>query len=115
MICLASRRKTMPRKEVKNMTSSQMKIIEALRRRNYSYAFIGERLSLSANTVKSICRRKHFDADGPRKTKAEKQSAALCKYCSAPLEGGRKDRAFCSDECRSNWWKENRKVIEIKP
>ena len=46
--------------------------IAELRQQNYSYRFIGDALALSPNTVKSICRRQHYDAVGPRKTKAEK-------------------------------------------
>ena len=96
------------------MTDKNQRIAE-LRKQNYSYSFIGKVLSLSPNTVKSICRRSHFDASGPRKTKEQKQNAPLCKYCHRLLAGGRKERSFCSEECRTNWWKENRKVIEIKP
>ena len=95
------------------MTQQLQQRIAELRQQNYSYRFIGEVLSISPNTVKSICRRKHYDAIGPRKTKTEKKNAPLCKYCHALLTEGRKSRAFCSDECRTLWWKENRKVIEI--
>lgn len=95
------------------MAISQLQCIEELRRHNYSYRFIGEKLSLPMNTVKSICRRKGFKADGPRKTKSEKATANLCKNCHRPLsEGTRQGAAFCSDSCRSAWWASNRKVTE---
>ena len=97
------------------MTATQRERIAELRQLNYSYRFIGDTLGLSSNTVKSICRRKHIEATGPRKTKLEKQNAPLCKFCHAVLSEGRKDRAFCSEECRMNWWKTHRKVIEINP
>lgn len=87
--------------------------IAELRKQNFSYRFIAEALSMSPNTVKSICRRQHFEAIGPRKTKAEKQSAVLCKNCRVLLgRDGRRDRLFCSDACRMEWWKNNRRIIE---
>ena len=94
------------------MPTSQLETIEKLRLQNYSYRFIGDLLSMSENTVKSICRRKHYNAEGPRKTKAEKLNAQLCKYCHTPLNEGRTNRSFCSEQCRLSWWSENRKVIE---
>jgi len=93
----------------------QKQRIAELRQLNYSYRFIGDTLSLSPNTVKSICRREHFQAFGPRKTKAEKQNAPLCKNCHRLLTGGRSDRSFCSEKCRSEWWKNNRSITEFKP
>lgn len=94
------------------MTDRNQRIAE-LRQQNYSYSFIGKVLSLSPNTVKSICRRKNFDASGPRKTKAEKQNAVLCKNCHKPLGlDGRKNRLFCSDACRMEWWANKRRIIE---
>lgn len=95
--------------------SDQLLRIAELRQQNYSYRFIGDILSLSPNTVKSICRRKHFEATGPRKTKAEKQNAPLCKNCRRLLTGGRNDRTFCSEKCRTDWWRRNRIVTTIEP
>lgn len=97
------------------MTQQELERIKTLRQHNYPYRFIGEALSLPPNTVKSICRRKNFEPVGQRKTKSEKQNAPLCKNCHCLLTDGRKDRAFCSDECRSTWWKNNRKIIKIEP
>lgn len=89
--------------------------IAEFRQQNYSYRFIGHILNLSPNTVKSICRRQGFAAEGPRKTKVEKQNAPLCKNCHRLLIRGRSDRAFCSEKCRSDWWRNNRIITEIKP
>lgn len=94
------------------MSELKQRIAE-LRQQNYSYRFIGDALSMSPNTVKSICRRKHFDAIGPRKTKAEKQRTSICKNCYRTLDqDGRKNRLFCSDSCRTEWWKHNRRITE---
>lgn len=95
------------------MTTAQRECIAELRAQNYPYSFIGKALDLSPNTVKSVCRRKSFEAHGNRKTKTEKQNAVLCKNCHKPLDDkGRRDRLFCTESCRMEWWKNNRKIIE---
>ena len=96
------------------MTTSQRESIAALRAENYPYSFIGKTLGLSPNTVKSVCRRKNYEAHGRRKNKAEKQNPLLCKCCFKPL-GGRIGQHFCSSDCRAKWWKEQRKVTRINP
>ena len=99
----------------RTMTEQQQEQIAALRRENYPYSFIGRELGLSPNTVKSICQRKGFAASGAQKTKAEKQNAPLCRYCHKPLpEIKRRGALFCSDYCRTKWYRENRKVTEIR-
>ena len=98
------------------MTSSQLQCIKELRQENYSYQFIADQFSLSANTIKSICRRKGFTAAGQRKTKEEKNTANLCKHCHRPLpENTRKGTGFCSEPCRIAWWAMHRKVTEKRP
>lgn len=95
------------------MTALQRKRIAELRAQNYPYSFIGKALGLSPNTVKSVCRRKNYEAQGRRKSKLEKQSVVLCKNCRRPLnDKGRKDRLFCTDTCRMEWWKSHRNVVE---
>ncbi len=97
------------------MTAQQLEHIAALRQHNYPYSFIARELSLSLNTVKSICRRKGYKAVGSRKTKSEKENAVLCKNCRKPLpEGIRSDAVFCSDYCRTVWRRNNLKVEEFK-
>ena len=96
------------------MTNAQTEQIEKLRRENYSYRFIGQALRLSPNTVKSVCRRKGFEAIGARKTKAEKMSANFCKNCGLIISlDAKSNQSFCSDACRRSWWKKNRKVTQI--
>ncbi len=95
------------------MKKRQMEGIEKLRHENYSYRFIGDALGISPNTVKSICRRNHYEANGNRKTKAEKQAARVCKNCGTLLApGGRQGQQFCSDACRRGWWKRHRQNAE---
>ncbi|MBQ2695071.1 hypothetical protein IJG04_00310 [Candidatus Saccharibacteria bacterium] len=92
------------------MQEKTLKRIAELRRENYSYQFIADTLGLRMNTVKSVCRRKGFVALGRRKTKEEKHNAPLCKNCKRPLLGGRTTRQFCTDGCRAEWWKRQRKI-----
>ena len=46
------------------MTTANTERIAEMRLQNYSYSFIGRVLNLSPNTVKSICRRQGFPANG---------------------------------------------------
>ena len=95
------------------MTDQQLEQIAALRKHNYPYSFIAREVSMSLNTVKSICRRRGFIAAGARKTKSEKGNPALCKNCRKPLPAGsRTDTVFCSDYCRTVWHRNNRRIIE---
>ena len=94
------------------MAAANTERIAEMRLQNYSYSFIGRALDISPNTVKSICRRQGFAAEGSRKTKAEKQNAPLCKNCHRLLTGGRSDRAFCSEKCRTEWRRKHLKIIE---
>ena len=107
------------------MTARQLEQIAALRERNYPYSFLGRELTLSPNTVKSIsgsgcssasaspiCRRKGFRASGSRKTKREKATAVLCRNCRKPLPADmRSDAVFCCESCRTEWRRNNRKII----
>lgn len=95
------------------MTVEQLELIKTLRELNYSYNFIACELSLSVNTVKSFCRRKGIKAYGKRKTKAEKAAAPICKYCHKLLPDQlRSDAKFCSNICRTKWYRQNLKITK---
>lgn len=89
------------------MTSSVRKdAILTMRQQGCSYREIAERLILSPNTVKSVCRRGGVNVRQP-----EVSASDICKNCGAPLlpsTGGRK-RTFCSEKCRYAWWNHNRR------
>ena len=98
------------------MTAKQCEQIKTMRLENYSYAFIGNALNLSPNTVKSVCQRQGFVAEGPRKTKDEKKNARLCKNCHTVLpKNSRANALFCSDACRTEWQNNNRRVVVKAP
>ena len=67
-----------------------------------SYSEIAKELSLSRNTVKSICQRN------------KNTSEVFCKYCGKSMKQrkGRKQKNFCSDKCRANWWYETQKKTQ---
>jgi hypothetical protein len=79
------------------MNHNQKQVIQDLRSRGLSYSQIAGEVGLSANTVKSFCRRN----EAARK---------LCKYCGRPLVSiaKRKPKTFCCDACRKAWWRKNR-------
>ena len=97
------------------MTNEQKTLVISLRNEGLGYRRIAERLGISENTVKSFCRRRkdavYTDALGE----------SVCKCCGAPVEQtpGRKEKKFCSDKCRREWWNShldqvNRKAIHEK-
>ena len=97
------------------MTPLQEQRITELRQQNFSYRYIGEQVDMPLNTVKSICRRRGIESFGPRKRKVEKKRSALCHNCLCYLDhkGDARDRRFCSDACRMEWWKKKRRVRPV--
>jgi hypothetical protein len=75
-----------------------------MRRAGLSYSTIADAIDLSANTVKSLCRRENMDV-------ANDEKHDVCNYCGIPLthHPGKKKKRFCNDKCRSDWWNHNRK------
>lgn len=75
----------------------QKQTILAMRQQGSSYAEIADVLSISPNTVKSICRRSNIKAA---------QQGPVCKNCGKPLErtARAKPKTFCSNQCRYSWW-----------
>jgi len=85
------------------MNHNQKQIIQNLRARGLPYSQIAGEVGLSANTVKSFCRR--YEA-----------VRNVCKYCACPLTGiaKRKPKTFCGDACRQAWWRANRDQMDKK-
>lgn len=85
------------------MTNSEKETVLTLRGQGQSYAQIGARLGLSANTIKSFCRR-------------ENVGGGFCKNCGKPLSdvSKYKNKRFCGDCCRIEWWKKHRHLINKK-
>lgn len=83
--------------------------IKKLRQRGLGYKRISVCLNVSANTVKSICRREGLE-------KVEDTSINACKLCGKELTftKGKKQKKYCSDTCRMKWWKINQDKINKK-
>ncbi|MDR1465295.1 MAG: sigma-70 region 4 domain-containing protein [Oscillospiraceae bacterium] len=84
------------------MTDRQKRQIEAMRRKGCSYAEISDELELSPNTVKSYCQRSRGGSEGD-----------VCRNCGEPImqNHGAKQKNFCSNHCRQDWWNHNRNQI----
>ena len=82
------------------MTNEQKLLVLSLRAEGLGYRRVANRLGISENTVKSFCRR---HKNMPQVEEPEKSA---CKCCGAPIQQtpGRKEKKFCSDECRRKWW-----------
>ena len=90
--------------EVCGMEQKQKMQIIHLREQGCSYAEIAQRVGVSRDTVKTVCRRNSINP-----VEKDEPVAGICKRCGKPIERGRytKNSLFCSDACRLTWWKEN--------
>ena len=84
------------------MTDIEKGKIHVLQSRGYGYKKIAAELDLSVNSVKSYCRRHPV-------VEVEEPGMPRCLQCGAAVEQKeqRKQKKFCSDQCRSAWWKEH--------
>lgn len=79
------------------MTTCEKSVLRDMRQAGRSYGQIAEKLGVSKNTIKSICRR-----EGLVPATA---AGSCCLHCHAPLPNQKAGckRAFCSDACRYAW------------
>lgn len=91
------------------MTNEQRTEIIRLRQEGCGYVTIASRLGLSANTVKSFCRRNGFAGCVEEKNTAAAIEEGHCRECGKKLIQPEKMKkiSFCSRECRQKWWKEH--------
>ncbi len=84
------------------MTEKERDAIERMRQSGLSYQQIADNLSIRKEAVRSFCRT-HGIAPSEDTT-----DRPVCPVCGRPLkqpeEKGRR-RRFCSDGCRTEWWK----------
>ena len=83
------------------MTEQEKSKIRSLRTEGYGYKKIALAVGISVNTVKSFCRNNELTGNS---------SSGVCLACGKPLVQmpKRKQRKFCSSECREKWWNKNR-------
>lgn len=86
------------------MNQQQRELILKLRAQGMSYGKIAAAVGLSANTVKSFCRRNPTDSL-PAKTAAVARPER-CPQCNSLLEqtSGHRQKRFCCEKCRRLWW-----------
>ena len=83
------------------MTEEQKTKIQQLRQRGMGYIRIAQALGISENTIKSFCRRNRLAGDA-----VPTLPDHFCLSCGKPVlqNPGRKEKKFCSDTCRMEWW-----------
>lgn len=94
------------------MKNTQKQAIRDMRQKDMSFSTIGVALGLSANTIKSFCRRENIDIQ----SNPDDEKQDRCKNCGAPLKHhpGSRKKTFCSDKCRYTWWNRHRVYLGHK-
>ena len=91
------------------MMDRNKQIIAHLCRQGMGHTEIARKLGLSANTVKSYCRR-----NGLKRTvqHIQTETNSACRQCGSTLNHtpGRKRKQFCSNACRLRWWHDHREM-----
>lgn len=87
------------------IAAREKQAILTMRQQGLSCPEIAAMMSLSPNTVKSLCRRSKIQTP-PQ----EALAGDVCKNCGAPLKRtpGAKKKVFCGDKCRYAWWNRQR-------
>ncbi len=93
------------------MTDEQIKRITELRERGLGYMRIAKILDISHNTVKSYCVRHGL---GGVRFPIAAHDVHACKFCGKEVKQnpGRKEKLYCDDQCRMNYWCLNRDKIK---
>ena len=98
------------------MNDAQRLKIRNLREAGLGYKKIAEQMQLSENTVKTYCRRHGLGGNMASQIPTQSTEAHVCLCCGAAVKQnpGRKEKKFCSDKCRRQWWKEHDYCIDRK-
>lgn len=77
------------------------------------YSQISQKLGISESTIKTYCRRHGL---GSTEVKVTPGKAKNCICCGIPVmqTSGRKEKKFCSDKCRMQWWNSNLEKVSRK-
>ena len=86
------------------MTKEEKKKVVELRALGMSYQEIARCFSLPLSTVKSWLIRH-----------SQKEEKGRCRFCGAPIQQTphKRERKYCSDECRYRWWSKHPEVRTI--
>jgi len=96
------------------MTGEQKERISALRQEGWGYKKIAAAICVSANTIKSYCRKEGLG--GVLAVPDCLTDDEHCRECGRALIQitGMKKRKFCTPECRVKWWASHRDSIRQK-
>ena len=88
------------------MNIQQKTEVASLRSQGFGYTKIAQALGLSKNTVKSYCKRNNLSGAALENTDMPILTPSFCLECGKVITqvSGRKEKKFCSDECRHKWW-----------
>ena len=89
------------------MTIEEKKQIVVLRKAGKSLTQIADELGVSRNTIKTFCRRNGLSGDADSMPELITDPFEKpCRCCGKPViqMPGRKEKRFCSDECRTRFW-----------
>lgn len=94
------------------MTEEQKQQIIRFRNEGCGYTMVADKLGISRDTVKSFCRRNGLNGKAVQTNITE--TGSVCRECGKALfqEAGKKQRVFCSDECRTAWWRTHPEQIK---
>ena len=101
------------------MTDGEKTKIGQMRLDGISYAQIALSLGISVNTIKSFCKRNKLPVGGitySPNAKPGPEDNSICRQCGKQLNQNPKfkPKKFCSDTCRSVWWKDHREQVNKK-
>ena len=89
------------------MTNEQRMLVSSLRASGMGYGIIARKVWVSANTVKSFCRRNAQQTETAQSS-VSNTAEHKCLCCGVLVEqnAGRKEKKFCSDKCRKAYYSE---------
>lgn len=99
------------------MTKDEKSRVVELRRKGMGYIKIAQAIGVSENTVKTFCRRNGLtgttvDVQDVPEDLGIAQKPCLCCGKMVAQYPGRKEKKYCSDDCRTKWW--NSHIGEVK-
>ena len=93
------------------MTLEEKNRIAEMRRAGIGYKKIAQELGASENTIKTFCRRNGLTGADMETTGEITITVTQCGKM-VPQYPGRKEKKFCTDDCRNRWW--NLHLGEVK-
>lgn len=92
------------------MNDTEEKRLISLRKQGLGYKKIAQAIGVSVNTVKTYCRR---HAIGKDTIADERLKDHRCLECGKKVlqVKGKREKKFCSDECRMKWWNSHRGLV----